>query len=372
MIYYGREHFEHGESQAMGILITNLGTPDAPTKQALRPYLKEFLEDPRVVEPPPARWLWKLILNGIILNIRPAKSAEAYASVWDTEGPGAPLLNITERQKDAIAEYVKPHFKGRVEFEIAMRYGNPSIASGLRKLHEKGCQRILVLPLYPQYAAATTASTFDAVSAELQTWRWVPEIRFVNQYHRHPGYIKALANSIREHQAEHGKPDLLVMSYHGVPKRYLDNGDPYHCACHITSRLVADELGLNKEDYMVTFQSLFGREEWLKPYTDETLKGLPAKGIKHLQVICPGFSADCLETIEEIDEENREYFEEAGGEKFGYIKCLNDRADHAEALADVILHNTQGWAERESFDAEADQAERDIVKANAKALGCPF
>lgn len=372
MLYQGIENYQHGSDSATGVLITNLGTPDAPTKEALKPYLKEFLMDPRVVEPPPARWLWRLILNGIILNTRPAKSAEAYATVWDSEGPGAPLLNISQRQVDAIAEVVRPQFQGRVEFALGMRYGNPSVASALKELQAKGCQRIVVLPLYPQYAAATTASTFDAVTAELQTWRWIPEIRFINHYHRHPGYIKALANSIREYQAEHGKPQLLVLSYHGVPQRYLDNGDPYHCECHVTSRLVAEELGLSKDDYKTTFQSLFGKEEWIKPYTDATLKSLPDLGIKDIQVICPGFSADCLETIEEIGEENREYFEEAGGEKFGFIRCLNDRADHTEALADLVLQHTQGWIERDCFDAVADQAERTTAKENSKAMGCPM
>lgn len=372
MYYQGNAHYQHGDDAATGILITNLGTPDAPTKEALKPYLKEFLEDPRVVEPPPARWVWKLILNGIILRTRPAKSAEAYATVWDSEGPGAPLLNISQRQVEAVAQQVRPHFKGRVEFELGMRYGNPSIPSALKKLQEKGCQRILVVPLYPQYAAATTASTFDAVTAELQTWRWIPELRFVNRYHRHPGYIQALANSIREYQAEHGQPQLLVMSYHGVPQRYLDNGDPYHCECHVTSRLVAEELGLSKEQYKVTFQSRFGKEEWIKPYTDETMMSLPKQGIKDIQVICPGFSADCLETIEEIGEENREYFEEAGGEKFGYIPCLNDRPDHANALADLVLQHTQGWYERDAFEADADRRERETVKQNARAMGCPF
>lgn len=372
MNYQNTTHYRHGDDSATGILITNLGTPDAPTKEALKPYLKQFLEDPRVVEPPPARWLWKLILNGIILRTRPAKSAEAYASVWNSEGPGAPLLNISQRQVEAIAAKVRPHFQGRVEFALGMRYGNPSIASGLQELKEKGCQRILVLPLYPQYAAATTASTFDAVTAELQTWRWIPELRFINKYHRHPGYIKALAASIREYQSQHGQPQLLVMSYHGVPQRYLDNGDPYHCECHVTSRLVAEELGLSKEQYKVTFQSRFGREEWLKPYTDETMMNLPKQGIKHIQVICPGFSADCLETIEEIGEENREYFEEAGGEHYGYIPCLNDREDHAAALADVILQHSQGWYERDGFDAAQDAAERETVKRNAQAMGCPF
>jgi ferrochelatase len=226
--------------------------------------------------------------------------------------------------------------------------------------------------LYPQYAGATSASTFDKLTEVLRGWRWIPELRFVNHYHRHPGYIKALANSIREHQAEHGKPDLLVMSYHGVPKRYLDNGDPYHCECHVTSRLVAQELGLSKEEYRVTFQSLFGKEEWLKPYTDATMKALPGDGFKHVQVICPGFSADCLETIEEIDGENREYFEHAGGEKFSYIKALNSREDHLDALSDLILQHTQGWVERDGFNADEDVAERARVKENARAMGCPI
>lgn len=372
MYYHNNAHYQHGDEAATGILITNLGTPDAPTKQALKPYLKEFLWDARVVEPPPARWLWWLILNGIILNTRPAKSAEAYEEVWGTEGPGSPLLDITQRQLDAIKQQVTPHFKGKVVFELAMRYGNPSIESALKKLEAQGVQRLIVLPLYPQYAGATTASTFDKLTDVLRGWRWIPELRFVNHYHRHPGYIKALANSIREHQAEHGKPDLLVMSYHGVPKRYLDNGDPYHCECHVTSRLVAEELGLEKHEYRVTFQSLFGKEEWIKPYTDATMKALPSEGVKHVQVICPGFSADCLETIEEIDGENREYFEHAGGEKFSYIKALNSREDHTVALSDVILQHTQGWYERDGFNSETDAAEREKVKANARAMGCPF
>lgn len=371
MLYRGVQNFQHGGDTATGVLITNLGTPDAPTKEALKPYLKEFLMDPRVVEPPPARWLWRLILNGIILNTRPAKSAEAYQTIWDSEGPGAPLLNISKRQLDAIKEKVTPHFQGRVEFELGMRYGNPSIASALQTLQDKGCRRIIVLPLYPQYAAATTASTIDAVTAELQTWRWIPEMRFINHYHRHPLYIKALANSIREYQAEHGKPQLLVLSYHGVPQRYVDNGDPYFCECHVTSRLVAEELGLQAHEYRTTFQSLFGKEEWIKPYTDATLKSLPADGITNIQVICPGFSADCLETIEEIGEENREYFEEAGGQQYGFIRCLNDRNDHTDMLAELVLQHTQGWKERDGL-SEKEQQEQTHMAVRAKNMGCPF
>jgi len=363
MFYKSYTNYQHGDASKIGVLITNLGTPDAPTKEALKPYLKEFLSDPRVVEPPPARWLWKLILNGIILNTRPAKSAEAYQTVWDSEGPGAPLLNISKRQIDAIAEHVKPHINTEIEFELGMRYGNPSIASALQNLQAKGCQKILVLPLYPQYAGATTASTFDAVNDELKAWRWVPEMRTITSYYRHPGYIDALANSITEYQAEHGKPDLLVMSYHGIPQRYWDNGDSYPCQCHLTSRLVAEKLGLSKDEYKVTFQSRFGKEPWVQPYTDETMMALPKEGVKNIQVICPGFSADCLETIEEIGEENREYFEEAGGEKFGYIKCLNDRADHSQALGELVLQHLQGW---DVIVAEEDLAK---VKENAKKLG---
>lgn len=369
MEYQNYTQYQHGSEPAVGILITNLGTPDAPTKEALKPYLKEFLSDPRVVEPPPARWLWKLILNLIILNTRPAKSAEAYQEVWGHYGEGSPLLDITERQLAAIKEKVSAQFQGRVEFALAMRYGNPSVAKGLKELQAKGVQKLLVLPLYPQYAAATTASTFDAISAELQTWRWIPEFRFVRNYHKNPGYIKALANSIREHQEKHGKPDLLVMSYHGIPQRYFDNGDPYHCECHATSRLVAEELGIGQDDYKVTFQSLFGKEEWIKPYTDATLKSLPAKGIKHLQVICPGFSADCLETIEEIDQENREYFEEAGGETFSYIPALNDRDDHTSALTEIILQHCRGWPEKDGFDAEAAAEERALQAKRAQEMG---
>ena len=347
MHYLGQTDYDHAEPPALGILLANLGTPDAPTPEALQPYLKEFLEDPRVVEPPPARWLWKLILNLLIIPRRKHASAEAYASVWDSEGPGAPLLNISQRQLDKLKAVLQDRLYGRVVFALGMRYGNPSIASALRELKAKNVQRLLVLPLYPQYAAATTASTFDAVTAELQRWRWVPELRFISGYHAHPGYIDALANSIREFQAKHGTPDRLIFSYHGSPQRYWDNGDPYPCHCFATTRLVAEKLGLRDDQVLTTFQSRFGKEEWVKPYTDETLKRLPAEGVRHVQVICPGFAADCLETIEEIDEENRGYFLEAGGETFDYIPALNDRDDHIAALADLLCQHASGWPEAE-------------------------
>ncbi len=344
MLYKSYFKPEHGKEPVIGVLITNLGSPDAPTKKALKPYLKEFLSDTRVIEPVPGRWWWWLALNGVILNVRPAKSAEAYKAVWNSEGQGPPLLSISQRQIAGIAEYVKVEWStSRVEFALGMRYGNPSVATALQELQAKGCQKILVLPLYPQYAGATTASTIDAIMAEFKSWRWVPDIRTINQYYGFQGYIDSLVASIKDYQLKHGKPDLLVMSYHGIPQRYVDSGDPYISQCYATSQLVVDKLGLSKEDYRVTFQSRFGREPWVQPYTDGAMQDLPKQGVKNIQIICPGFSADCLETTEEIAAENREYFAEAGGEKFGYIRCLNDRKDHLQALAKLVLQNLQGW-----------------------------
>ncbi|WP_294947163.1 ferrochelatase [Sulfurivirga sp.] len=347
MQYLGTTDFDHGQPGRLGILITNLGTPDAPTPQALKPYLREFLSDPRVVEPPPARWLWKLILETMILTTRPKRSAEAYREIWGKMGPGSPLLDISHRQMEKLEAAIAPLVSGEVVFALGMRYGNPSIFSALERLRARNVQRLLVLPLYPQYAGATTGSTFDAVFDALKRWRWVPEVRTVNHYHDHPGYIEALAASIREYQAEHGTPDRLIFSYHGIPRRYWEGGDPYPCQCFTTTRLVREQLGLREDQVMTTFQSLFGKEEWVRPYTDETLKRLPGEGVKHVQVICPGFSADCLETIEEIDEENREYFMEAGGERYGYIPALNDRDDHIAALTAVLRQHLAGWPEAE-------------------------
>ena len=349
MKYINTTAYQHGDALKIGVLLVNLGTPDAPTKKALKIYLKEFLSDPRVVEPTFPRWVWWLVLNGIILNIRPKKSAEAYASIWDDAGKGSPLMAISKQQHQAI----KQHFTMnniQIVTELAMRYGNPSIKSGMAKLKAQNVDRLLILPLYPQYSAATTASIFDAVTAELQTWRLIPEMRFINHYHDHTGYIDALANSVTKHWAEHGKPELFLMSFHGVPKRYLINGDPYHCECHKTGRLLAEKLGLSKAQYRVTFQSIFGREEWLKPYTMDTLKALPAEGYKHVQIICPGFAADCLETLEEIAVENKDYFVEAGGENFSYIPALNTEPEHIKFLSDLISEHSKTWTEK----AEAD------------------
>lgn len=314
-----------------GILVTNLGSPDAPTPKALRVYLAEFLSDPRIVEIP--RLIWLMILHGIILRVRPKKSAKAYASIW-TEN-GSPLIHISQQQADKIAEKLKAN-NHNVEVELAMRYGNPSIEAGLEKLRDKGITRIIVFPLYPQYSSPTTGSTFDAIANVLKKWRWVPELHFINGYHTNPLYIESLANSIQEDLDKHGTPQKIVFSYHGMPKQFLDHGDPYHCLCHQTTRLVVEKLGLDKDLVMTTFQSRFGKAEWLKPYTDATLESFPKEGIKDIAIISPAFSADCLETLEELEEENREIFEDAGGEKYRYIAALNDRDDHINALYDVL------------------------------------
>lgn len=318
----------HAERQRVGVLLTNLGTPDAPDTPALRRYLKQFLSDPRVIEI--SRWLWLPILHGVILRIRPRKSAAAYRTVWTEQG--SPLLAISLRQRDAVQEAMGDD----VVVKLGMRYGNPSINSALREFQDLDINRIVVLPLYPHYSSTTTGSTFDAVSKELQQWRWVPQLHFINGYQDHPLYIKALAQSVQEHIDLQGMPERFVFSYHGTPKRYLAAGDPYHCLCHQTTRLVREQLGLPEESCITTFQSRFGREEWLTPYTDQTLQAMPGQGIKHIAVLSPAFSADCLETLEELELENRDYFLEAGGESYHYIPALNDRPDHITAIVDIL------------------------------------
>ena len=332
MKYVGEKDYEHGMQAKVGVLITNLGTPEAPTKKALRPYLKEFLSDPRVIETP--KLIWQVILNGVILNTRPAKSAKSYKSVWTDSG--SPLYDIAKKQQAQLAKALPNLVVG-----LAMRYGNPSIESQLIKMRAQGVRKIF--PMYPQYCAATTASTFDKVAQVLTKWRWIPEVRFINEYYQDELYIEALANSIKAFRKKHGTPDLTLFSYHGIPKAYLDKGDPYHCFCHATTRLVKEHLALTDNDVMTTFQSRFGPAQWLRPYTDEVLKELPGKGIKSIHIIAPAFSADCLETIEEIDQENREYFMKSGGESYNYIPCLNDSEDHIKLFTKLIKQHTQGW-----------------------------
>ena len=342
MKYIGSENFDHDQPARVGVLVTNLGTPSAPARGALRTYLKQFLADPRVVEVP--RLLWWFILNGVILNIRPARSAKAYATVWTDEG--SPLMVHTQQQADHLKRSLEGIYGEDIIVDFAMRYGSPSIDSVVQNMMQGGVRKLLVLPLYPQYSGPTTGSTFDAIAADFTRRRWLPQLRFVSQYCDHPGYIAALAASIQAHRSEHGTADKLIFSYHGEPRSYLDKGDPYHCQCLKTTRLVAEILGLSEDDYMTCFQSRFGREEWLKPYTDETLKQLPGQGVKSVQLICPGFSADCLETIEEIGIENRDYFLEAGGENYSYIPCLNSNPEHIEALTQIAVENLRGWLEK--------------------------
>ena len=342
--YIGTEHFSHDEdTSCTGILITNLGTPDEATPSAVRRYLSEFLSDPRIVEAP--RWIWWFALHGVILRIRPKPVAKNYQKIWTDEG--SPLLSISQKQRTLLQDAIAPHFKGKVKVELAMRYGNPSIKNALLNLKDAGAKRILVLPLYPQYSATTTASTFDAIADELKMWRWLPEFRMVQHYHDHELYIQALVNSVTTFQEKNGVPEKLLFSFHGLPQRYLDQGDPYFCECHKTARLVAEKLGLKEEQWILAFQSLFGREEWLKPYAKNTLINWGNEGVKNVQVICPGFSADCLETLEEIKVENRGYFLEAGGKKFDYIPALNDSAEHIGMMGQIIKQHASDWLEIE-------------------------
>ena len=336
--YIGEKDYEHGSKEKIGVLITNLGTPDAPNKKELKVYLNQFLSDPRVIELP--KILWQIILKLVILQIRPSKSAEAYKQIWTDKG--SPLLDIANRQLNKIQSSFSSKNENIV-FEVGMRYGNPSIPDALLKLQKKQVRRLLVLPMYPQYCAATTGSTFDEVTNVLQKWRWIPEMRFINQYFEEKNYIEALSNSIKSFWKKTSKPQKIIFSYHGIPKRYLTNGDPYHCFCLKTTRLVKEYMGLSDDEIMTTFQSRFGREEWLKPYTSETLKELPKQGIKNIHIISPGFSSDCLETLEELEEENKEYFMESGGENYHYIPCLNDDDDHIDVFVNLIKKHTQGW-----------------------------
>ena len=348
------------------MLLINLGTPDAPATAAVRRYLAEFLADPRVVEIP--RVAWRPILHGFILRVRPARSAQRYARIWTKDG--SPLLVHSLRQRALLLGYLGQRVKrlglpsDHVLVELGMRYGSPSIADALHRLHQGGCDRVLALPLYPQYAASTTGSAVDALFAAAQCLRRVPAIRVVDAYHDHPGYITALANGIDDYWVKNGRPNKLLLSFHGVPKRTLDLGDPYHCHCHKTARLLAQELGLKREQYMVSFQSRFGRSEWLKPYTQSTLVELAKEGIRRVDVACPGFVSDCLETLEEIAFEGRKTFLEAGGVEFHAIPCLNERPAWIAALAGLALRNLGGW-----LNAPPDATERDRTLARAKGLG---
>ena len=352
---------DHTASERIGVLVTNLGTPDAPTTAAVRRYLAEFLADPRVIELP--RWLWRLILHGVVLRIRPGRSARAYASVWTPEG--APLLVNSRAIADALEARWTARHPGGVAVALGMRYGTPSIPAALRALRCAGATRVAVLPLYPQYSGTTGGATFDAVSRELSGWRRVPALRFIDHYHDDAGYIDAVAASIEAAWSDGGRPDRLLFSFHGLPRRYLDAGDPYHCECRKTARLVAERLGLDDGTWLVAFQSRVGREEWLRPYTDETLAEWARERLGTVDVVCPGFSADCLETLEEIAMRGRESFVAAGGGRLRYIPALNAGEAHVAALAALVERAIPDWLANTGDDAatRARRADR------ARALG---
>lgn len=326
-------------SQAkIGVLLVNLGTPEAPTAKAVRKYLAEFLWDRRVVDVP--RPIWWLILNGIILRFRPGRVAKGYQSIWTEDG--SPLMAISKRQQHALQDAFD--LQGLdIPVELAMTYGEPSMETAGRNLRQQGVEKMLVLPLYPQFSASTTGAVFDRLAKGLKRCPHLPEMRFVNEYHQHPLYIQALANSVKEYWSEHGKGDKLMMSFHGIPQRYADNGDPYPRQCKATADALANALDLKEDEYLCTFQSRFGREEWVKPYTDHTLEDWGKSGLNRVDIISPAFSADCLETLEELEEENRENFMEAGGKEYHYIPCLNDRTDHIEMMTELVKTHICNW-----------------------------
>lgn len=365
MNYLGERDFDHCRGDLDAVVLVNLGTPEAPTTASVRRYLGEFLSDPRIIEIP--RLLWWLILHGVILRIRPRRSARAYREIWRDDG--SPLLVLTRQLTEALAAELDPDRGRPLEVVFAMRYGEPSVGRVLDGLRARNLRRLLIVPLYPQYSATTTASVFDAVVDAIKRWRRVPELRFVADYWTSADYIEALATSIRNHVGEHGQPDRLLFSFHGIPKRYLMAGDPYFCQCQGTAARVAALAGLAPDRFAVSFQSRVGREPWLKPYTDVTLAEWPKAGIKRVAVICPGFAVDCLETLEEIAVENRDAFLEAGGERLDYIPALNAAPAHVSALAALVRRHAHGWPAFDGdFDAAATRAQLDARRARAEAV----
>ena len=367
------EEFKHEQTEKIGILLVNLGSPEAPDAGSIRRFLKEFLSDHRVIEIP--QFLWQLILNFIILPFRPRKLVPLYRAIWTPEG--SPLVSIAEKQKNKLTAFFAEKTAERsaeksadksskdLIFALAMRYGKPDISSALRQLARNNAHKILVFPTYPQYSGTTTASIFDAVSSELGHWRWIPELRFINNYHDQDEHIQALADSVQAYWQSHAKAEKLVMSFHGLPQRNHLQGDPYYCQCHKTARLLAEKLELDETQWLITFQSRFGKAEWLKPYTSQSLQALAEQGVKSVDVICPGFSIDCLETLEEIAVENRDVFLNAGGENYQYIPALNDSAENIEAMAHLIEQHIQGW---QVISNSEDLAKRSGLKS--KVVSC--
>jgi ferrochelatase len=341
--YVNSADFRHEAAERIGVLLVNSGTPDSPRPGDVRSFLRALLSDPRVVELP--RALWLPILHGIILRTRPRRSARKYRKIWTAQG--SPLLARSEELRAALSRELAHRVIAPIGIELGMLYAKPTVPEALARLREAGAQRLLVLPLFPQYCAATTGAVFDQVTAELRRWRWLPETRFVSEYHDHPSYVEGLRASVSEHWATHGRTEHLVMSFHSIPAGYFKQGDPYYCKCQKTARLLADELALREGEWSLTFQSKFGPGRWLGPYTDRALCDLVARGTRTVTVLCPGFAVDCLETLEEIDIDYRKRFVEAGGVRLQYVPALNARPEHARALADVIAQHCEGWTSAE-------------------------
>jgi ferrochelatase len=356
----------HGAVPQTALVLVNLGTPDAPTRGAVRRYLKEFLSDPRVVEIPARLWWW--ILHLIILPFRSGKSASKYALIWTREG--SPLKVHTHKQALALQALLHERGHDAVRVEMAMRYGSPNLPDVLEGLKAQGVDRIAILPAYPQYSGTTTGSIWDAVFAHYAKARNVPELRLVKHYHDHDGYVDALRDAILDYWDNHGRGDKLVMSFHGVPKRTLLLGDPYHCECHKTARLLASRLRLGADDYVVTFQSRFGRAEWLQPYTAPTVAQLAQGGVRRVDVVCPGFTSDCLETLEEISMEVRRDFEAAGGAEFHYIPCLNESPGWIAGMAEIAEQHLIGWPTMMSpSQREAERRDAEVGRDHALRIG---
>ena len=359
--FIGEADYNHQSTDSTGVLFCNLGTPATPTSGGVRRFLREFLSDPRVVEIP--RPIWWIILNLIILPFRPRHVAKAYASVW-MEG-GSPLLVISQQQRDALSAELKAQTGTDVPVALGMCYGTPSIPQAMAKLRAQGVRRLLVLPAYPQYSGTTTAAVFDIVSRELQTWRWLPELRMINDYHDDPRYIEALASSVRDFQEKQPVPSQrLLLSFHGLPEAMLLAGDPYYCQCHATARLLAEKLGLADDEWAISFQSRLGKAKWLQPYTDKTLEEWAKQGVESVDVICPGFSADCLETLEEMAMQNRDTFMENGGKQYRYIPALNSNDAHIHLFAGLVQQHSQGWPQNAQNLSNLTQR-----KQRAAALG---
>lgn len=355
MAFVGRANFSHGAPPLAAVVMVNLGTPERPDTRSVRRYLAEFLADRRVIEIP--RLLWLMILHGVILRIRPRRSAHAYQQVWTERG--SPLRFLSEDLAAAVQRSLAPASGAKVEVHLAMRYGKPALREVLDELMQRNLRRLILLPMYPQYSGTTTASVFDAAADTLKRWRWIPQFSWISDYCAEAGYDAMLADRIRQHRLEHGAADHLLFSFHGIPERYLHAGDPYHCQCLSTARRTAAALGLSDSQWSVSFQSRVGRERWLSPYTEDELKRLPGAGVRSLDVICPAFAVDCLETLEEIAMAGRQFFLNAGGTEFRYVPALNAGDDHARWLGNLIQTHTAHWPEWQNESMQ--QLQRDLT-----------